>query len=420
MEFLFKPNKSESRPHLFGKLRPELRILQEFGNLPPDAEPQPLRDGAEVGAAGVLSPSTGWMTIYGPRGVRDILEGGAFRFESICDLQRLFVQDGGEELCILVTDHALHISRVYAIKLLHRLDIQLLPMLYRPSSASWTYGEATVSRLLEEDTSWPVGDLVLRIDSSRRRHPMEEYIRGGYRLSVTYAIDFSEDGGNHERTNALHFSGRRSGEHKEPNAYEQVLRSTWDILLGYGADKPLHAYGFSATVEGAIDESPWFPLKRRHGIFDDGGGDGCNGIDEVLDEYRHTLYNVKLSQSSFMAQVVKEADRIAQHAIQERAYTILIVITRGDIRDAQETSEAIVTASSRPLSIVIIGVGDGYFGTMRGLDGDQYPVHEAAQRDIVQFVHYNTYKNEPVQLREEVMDEIPRQVSHAARPILNS
>jgi hypothetical protein len=78
-----------------------------------------------------------------------------------------------------------------------------------------------------------------------------------------------------------------------------------------------------------------------------------------------------LSGPTIFAQMIHAAAALAQGALDEAktngsagAYTILLIITDGEISDMEATKEAIVAASALPLSIVIIGVGDTDFGKM--------------------------------------------------------
>ena len=64
-----------------------------------------------------------------------------------------------------------------------------------------------------------------------------------------------------------------------------------------------------------------------------------------------------------------------------------------------------------PLSIIIVGIGNENFEKMETLDADDEPLvssyNETMKRDIVQFVPFKKYKNNPMILREEVLMEIP-------------
>lgn len=68
--------------------------------------------------------------------------------------------------------------------------------------------------------------------------------------------------------------------------------------------------------------------------------------------------------------------------------------------------------SELPVAIIIVGVGDADFSSMETLDGDDEALYSSSFRkymsaDIVQFVPFNEFKNDPNLLAKEVLDEIP-------------
>ena len=92
-----------------------------------------------------------------------------------------------------------------------------------------------------------------------------------------------------------------------------------------------------------------------------------------------------------------------------------MILTDGAIMDMQPTIDAIVAASGLPLSIVIVGVGTADFSSMVQLDADEAPLFSKAsqsfaQRDIVQFVPFLQYVQDPSALSREVVREIPKQL----------
>jgi hypothetical protein len=99
---------------------------------------------------------------------------------------------------------------------------------------------------------------------------------------------------------------------------------------------------------------------------------------------------------------------------QEGNYFVLMIITDGEICDIDDTIDAIVNASYLPLSIIIVGVGSSSFEAMNILDGDDLPLRSSngrpIHRDIVQFVPFNKYENNPELLAEEVLKELPDQI----------
>lgn len=95
------------------------------------------------------------------------------------------------------------------------------------------------------------------------------------------------------------------------------------------------------------------------------------------------------------------------------------------------TKHAIVNASSLPISIIIVGVGDADFENMDVLDSDDVRLSvdgRYAERDIVQFVPLNKFltKNgstvkSQAELAKEVLAEIPEQLTryYKNKPIQN-
>ena len=93
---------------------------------------------------------------------------------------------------------------------------------------------------------------------------------------------------------------------------------------------------------------------------------------------------------------------------------ILLILTDGIINDMQKTIDEIVRGSSLPLSIIIVGVGSADFSSMDILDADDEPLYSKKYKkymasDIVQFVPFSEFKNDPRLLAKETLEEIPAQ-----------
>ena len=89
------------------------------------------------------------------------------------------------------------------------------------------------------------------------------------------------------------------------------------------------------------------------------------------------------------------------------SYTILLILTAGNVEDVQETKNHLIAASKEPLSVVILGIGDADFSGMEFLDA--FDAEVEAGRDITKFVEFNDYKSYNA-LTEAVLDEIPDQL----------
>ncbi|GMF35901.1 unnamed protein product [Phytophthora fragariaefolia] len=92
---------------------------------------------------------------------------------------------------------------------------------------------------------------------------------------------------------------------------------------------------------------------------------------------------MELNSSASFVPVINEAVKAAKKT---RRYHILIIISNGHIDDPEMARRAIVEASKYPISIVMVGVGDGPWNILREFD-DQLPERRF---DNFQFVNFNT------------------------------
>ena len=89
------------------------------------------------------------------------------------------------------------------------------------------------------------------------------------------------------------------------------------------------------------------------------------------------------------------------------SYTILLILTAGNVEDVKETQQHLIEASKDPLSVVIVGIGEADFSGMEFLD--TFNDVQEDGRDITKFVRFNDYKSYNA-LTEAVLDEIPDQL----------
>ena len=134
-----------------------------------------------------------------------------------------------------------------------------------------------------------------------------------------------------------------------------------------------------------------------------------------MQAYQFSLENIKFYGPTHFAPVLDVVSKFVAENINEKLYHILLILTDGDIHDMSRTKDLIVAASSMPLSIIIVGIGEDEFEAMIELDGDEVILtnHSGVptKRDIVQFVKYNDVKDMGEQfLSEEVLQEVPEQI----------
>ena len=240
-----------------------------------------------------------------------------------------------------------------------------------------------------------------------------DYLSRGMQINLDIAIDYTAS--NNENPIPLH---NIDGVYK--NDYEKAIESCGSILAYYDYDQLFPVYGF-----GGIPHSQNFPGNMVSHCFNINFQQDPNikGINNILSVYRQSLGRVTLAGPTFFTpildKVIQEIKYDLRNRQEENHYYVLLILTDGNINDMQQTCDKIVEASYLPLSIIIVGIGNGDFSLMDILDGDKHPLKnsrgELRKRDIVQFVQFEDFKKNNAidygtDLTEEVLKEIPTQV----------
>eukprot|EP00048_Salpingoeca_helianthica_P008067 m.118150 g.118150 ORF g.118150 m.118150 type:complete len:559 (-) comp14504_c2_seq4:66-1742(-) len=233
-----------------------------------------------------------------------------------------------------------------------------------------------------------------------------EYLHGGLDLGVVVAVDFTGSNGLPKEPSSLHYvdpSGHGL------NQYQSVILSVGNILSCYDTDQQFPAFGFGGTFEGRT--SHCFPLNGHTAAPD------CKGVTGIMEAYSHAIKSYVLAGPTYLGPIIRAATEVSARPGPpgRLQYTILLIITDGEINDMPETMDAIVTAAGGPMSIIIVGVGKADFASMTRLDGDVQPIVSVrgtpAPRDIVQFVAFRDFNPaDPAALAAAVLAEIPDQV----------
>lgn len=139
---------------------------------------------------------------------------------------------------------------------------------------------------------------------------------------------------------------------KKLNPYQSVIKCIGKTLEPFDADNLIPVYGFG-------------DLKTKdQDVFNFNENDQpCKGLDAVLDAYNGVVRRVSLSGPTSFAPIIEKAIEIVSHS---RGYYILVIIADGQVIEDHEikSREAIVKASNYPISIVVVGVGDGPWDRM--------------------------------------------------------
>ncbi|KAL2335250.1 hypothetical protein Fmac_016463 [Flemingia macrophylla] len=242
----------------------------------------------------------------------------------------------------------------------------------------------------------------------------EALARAGLESSnLILGIDFTKS---NEWTGKRSYN-RRSLHHigNDPNPYEQAISIIGKTLAAFDEDNLIPCFGFGDASTHDQDVFSFYPDERV-----------CNGFEEVLGRYREIVPNIRLAGPTSFAPIVEMAMTIVEQSGGQ--YHVLVIIADGQVTRSidtergrlspqeQKTVDAIVEASKFPLSIILVGVGDGPWDMMKEFD-DNIP---ARAFDNFQFVNFTEImsKNIPPSRKEAAfalaaLMEIPSQYKAA-------
>ncbi|XP_011040112.1 PREDICTED: E3 ubiquitin-protein ligase RGLG2-like isoform X1 [Populus euphratica] len=219
-------------------------------------------------------------------------------------------------------------------------------------------------------------------------------------------------------TKSNEWSGSRSFHHKSLhhlgdslNPYEQAISIIGRTLSDFDEDNRIPCFGFGDDTTHDKKVFSFYPDDQV-----------CHGFEEVRSRYRKLVPHVHLAGPTSFAPIIETAIEIVDNSGGQ--YHILLIIADGQVTrrvdtangqlspQEQNTTNAIVKASNYPLSIVLVGVGDGPWDMMHQFD-DNIPCRAF---DNFQFVNFTEImsKHIPMSKKEtefalNALMEIPSQ-----------
>lgn len=165
-----------------------------------------------------------------------------------------------------------------------------------------------------------------------------------------------------------------------PNPYIIALSLIARTLESFDDDHYIFGYGFGDTSTRADFVFSLLPNNQP-----------IHGLDELLKTYRRMVPHVHLSGPTSFAPLIRQTMRHVYDTGMQ--FHILLIVADGQIHPSclDDTKRAIVDASYFPISIVMVGVGDGPWNDMRKFD-DQLP---SRKWDNFQFVELQKIMEHP-------------------------
>ncbi|XP_011031152.1 PREDICTED: E3 ubiquitin-protein ligase RGLG1 isoform X2 [Populus euphratica] len=183
------------------------------------------------------------------------------------------------------------------------------------------------------------------------------------------------------------------------NPYEQAISIIGRTLSPFDEDNLIPCFGFGDASTHDKYVFSFYPDNRP-----------CNGLEEALTRYREIVPHLKLSGPTSFAPIIDAAIDIVEKSGGQ--YHVLVIIADGQVTRSPDipagrfspqehaTVNSIVAASKYPISIILVGVGDGPWDAMQQFD-DNIPQRAF---DNFQFVNFTKIMSDNTETSKKETD----------------
>lgn len=111
------------------------------------------------------------------------------------------------------------------------------------------------------------------------------------------------------------------------------------------------------------------------------------GLEELEQKYKKACKGTQMWGPTLFSPLFKIILEYMGKNISQNMYHILLLLTDGQMHDIRATIDLIVKCSFFPLSVIVVGIGDNDFTSLKFLDSDDKKLRDGkgrdCQRDIV-------------------------------------
>lgn len=209
-------------------------------------------------------------------------------------------------------------------------------------------------------------------------------------LSLSIGIDFTSSNGDFRKSGTNHYLNPDYNVHTNP--YQQVMQAFSETFIDLAESDKIKLNGFGAILNFPTltteEVSYSFPCTGKRGIDQD----LVEGIEGVFDTYSTALRHIEMSGPTYFSplfsKILADMERTKELSLEK--YMVFLVMTDGMFYDMQETIDLLVAACYKPISIIIIGIGQQDFESYYHLASLECKdrLGKKPVRHICRFIHY--------------------------------
>lgn len=229
---------------------------------------------------------------------------------------------------------------------------------------------------------------------------MLQYVGGGCSLDLIVGIDCTLNNGVLGSEKNLHYSASQW-----QNDYQAGIQKLGTLIENFARGNHSSIWGFGAKVKGKSTDVHIMEESL------------CSSKELLFSYDKHVTHNrnFRLGRNARLKPLIEAAMfQTIQSAKRRQCYTILTIFTAGNIIDLEETVPLICTAAEdAPISIVMVGMGNGDFSALERLCSPKTRLKDARgipiARDVLNFVSFRECEGNASKVIAHALKNIPEQ-----------
>ncbi|XP_064488567.1 copine-8-like [Ornithodoros turicata] len=206
-----------------------------------------------------------------------------------------------------------------------------------------------------------------------------DYMNGDFQFNFAVIVDVSSSNG------TMH---TLRGKPNRYNLYENAIRAFSDVIQQYDEQQMIPLVGFGAKVP---------PNFMNESLIFLNGADSvrCRGVKGLLEAYRTKVPQLEPAEPSELSPALNYAAKLARDASDPLKYYVVLVFTDGKLDYTLSTLDTLVGASSAPMSVIFVGIGDNELPFFKEIEAKKLrqrtQSRTTAERDFVSTVAMKDY-----------------------------